>query len=116
FRLIYDAYEMQRSMLNTASSWASIGAQLLNNPALPIGYFGMGPAVASALQVFAGFYEEHGKPEFGIDTVTVNDNSYAVHEQVVLQKPFGGLRHFRREGLPDDAPKLLIVAPMSGHF
>jgi poly(3-hydroxybutyrate) depolymerase len=114
--VIYDAYEMHRSMLNTASSWASIGAQLLNNPALPMGYFGMGPAMASALQVFAGFYEDHGKPLFGIDTVAVNDNEYAVQEVVVLQKPFGSLRHFRREGLPDDAPKLLIVAPMSGHY
>jgi poly(3-hydroxybutyrate) depolymerase len=116
FRVIYDAYEMHRSLLNTASSWASIGAQLLNNPALPMGYFGMGPAVASALQVFAGFYEDHGKPLFGIDTVVANDNTFEVHEQVVLQKPFGSLRHFRREGLPDDAPKLLIVAPMSGHY
>jgi poly(3-hydroxybutyrate) depolymerase len=114
--VIYDAYEMHRSLLNTASSWASIGAQLLNNPALPMGYFGMGPAVASALQVFAGFYEDHGKPLFGIDTVVANDNTFEVHEEVVLQKPFGSLRHFRREGLPDNAPKLLIVAPMSGHY
>jgi poly(3-hydroxybutyrate) depolymerase len=116
FRVIYDAYEMHRSLLNTASSWASIGAQLLNNPALPMGYFGMGPAVASALQVFAGFYEDHGKPLFGIDTVVANDNTFDVHEKVVLQKPFGSLRHFRREGLPEGAPKLLIVAPMSGHY
>jgi poly(3-hydroxybutyrate) depolymerase len=38
-----------------------------------------------------------------------------VREAVVLEKPFGSLRHFRRAGLPKDAPKLLIVAPMSGH-
>ena len=114
--MIYDAYEMQRSLLSTASNWASIGAKLLNNPALPMGYFGLGPAVASALQVFAGFHEDRGKPDFGIDIVAVNDNHFDVHETVVLEKPFGALRHFRREGLPEDAPKLLIVAPMSGHY
>ena len=114
--MIYDAYEMQRSFLNTASNWASIGAELLNNPALPMGYFGMGPAVASALQVFAGFYEERGKPPFGIESVTVDGREHAVIEDVALEKPFGGLRHFRRDGLPADAPRLLIVAPMSGHY
>ena len=37
-------------------------------------------------------------------------------EEVVLEKPFGSIRHFRRKGLPKNAPKLLIVAPMSGHY
>jgi poly(3-hydroxybutyrate) depolymerase len=113
--LLYDTYEWQRSWLNRASDWAAIGAQLLTNPALPLGYFGMGPAVASALQVFSSFYQEHGKPEFAIDSVKVGGRPRAVHESIVLQKPFCALRHFKREGLPKDAPKLLIVAPMSGH-
>ena len=114
--MLYDAYEWQRSWLNSASDWASIGAQLLNNPALPIGYFGTGPIMASALQVFANFYEERGKPDFDIATVTVDGTKHAVSEAVVFEKPFGGLRHFKRKGLPKDAPKLLIVAPMSGHY
>ena len=114
--MLYDAYEMQRSLLNTASDWASIGAELLSNPALPMGYFGTGPIMASALQVFAHLYEERGKPSFNIDAVEIDGKRRAVRESVVLEKPFGGLRHFRREGLPKDAPKLLIVAPMSGHY
>ena len=39
----------------------------------------------------------------------------AVVEEVVLRKPFGQLKHFRREGITGQ-PELLIVAPMSGHF
>ena len=114
--MIYQAYEMQRSLMATASSWAAIGANLLNNPSLPLGYFGMGPAVASALQVFAGFYEHKGKPDFGIEAVVIGDEEFAVTETVVSEKPYGGLRHFRREGLPADAPRMLVVAPMSGHY
>src|SRR5436189_4088872 len=45
-RLLYDAYELQRSWLNSASDWAAIGAELLNNPSLPMGYFGTGPIMA----------------------------------------------------------------------
>ena len=114
--MLYDTYELQRSLLGSASSWAAIGAELLNNPALPMGYFGTGPIIASALQVFAHLYEERGKPAFNIATVDVDGAERAVSETVVLEKPFGALRHFRREGLPKDAPRLLIVAPMSGHY
>ncbi|WAT16998.1 polyhydroxyalkanoate depolymerase [Aurantiacibacter sp. MUD11] len=114
--MLYSAYEMQRVWLGTASHWASVGAQLLDNPALPLGYMGMGPATASALKVFAHLYEERGKPEFDIQPVEIDGKAHAVSESVVLDKPFGSLRRFVREGLPDNAPKLLIVAPMSGHF
>jgi poly(3-hydroxybutyrate) depolymerase len=114
--LLYETYDMQRQMLAGAGNWAAIGARMLNNPALPIGYFGMGPVVASALEVFAHLCEERGKPAFGIDTVEANGKPHKLHEQVVFEKPFGSLRHFRRAGLPKDAPRLLIVAPMSGHY
>ena len=114
--MLYAAYEMHRSFMNAASNWAAVGAQVLSNPMLPIGYFGMGPAMASALKVFAHVYEDRGKPEFGISAVTVGKTTWPVSEQVVLHKPFGSLRHFRRKGLPKDAPKVLLVAPMSGHY
>lgn len=114
--MLYDAYELHKSLLNSASNWAAIGAELLNNPALPMGYFGTGPIIASALQVFAHLYEERGKPAFNIETAEIDGVSYAVRESVVLEKPFGALRHFKRDGLPKDAPRLLIVAPMSGHY
>lgn len=114
--MLYSAYEMHRTFMNAASNWAAVSAQFLSNPALPFGYFGLGPAMASALKVFAHVYEERGKPEFGIDAVKVGGKAFAVAEQVVLEKPFGSLRHFRRDGLPSDAPRLLVVAPMSGHY
>lgn len=114
--MLYAAYEMQRAWLSSASNMAAVGAQLLSNPALPIGYLGMGPAVASALKVFAHLYEERGKPEFGIKSVKVDGVSKPVAESVVFEKPFGNLRKFAREGLPVDAPRILVVAPMSGHY
>jgi poly(3-hydroxybutyrate) depolymerase len=70
--VLYDAYELQRSLLGSASNWAAIGAELLNNPALPMGYFGTGPIIASALQVFAHLYEERGKPAFNIASLEVD--------------------------------------------
>ena len=114
--MLYSIYEMQRQYLSTASNMAAVGAQILSNPSLPIGYFGMGPAMAAGLKVFAHLYEERGKPDFDIQPVEVDGKTWPVADEVVLEKPFGNLRRFRREGLPDDAPALLIVAPMSGHY
>ena len=51
--MLYDAYEMQRSLLAGASTLANIGAGWLQNPANPFAYSQAGPIVASALDVFA---------------------------------------------------------------
>ena len=114
--MLYHAYEMHRTLLAGASNMAAISARMLSNPALPLGYFGIGPMLASALEVFAHVYEQRGKPAFGIDVAEVDGKKRRVRENVVYEKPFGSLRHFRRAGLPKNAPKLLIVAPMSGHY
>ncbi|MXO48813.1 polyhydroxyalkanoate depolymerase [Erythrobacter vulgaris] len=114
--MLYHAYELQRSWLSSASTWASIGSEMLSNPALPFGYMGMGPMAASALEVFAHATATYGKPAWCIESVTVGNDEYPVVEATVLNKPFGDLKRFHREGLPKDAPSLLIVAPMSGHY
>ena len=114
--MIYHAYEMQRAWLTTASAWASVGAELLQNPRVPMGYFGMGPMMASALEVFSHAYTPRGKPEWDIDSVEIEGKSCDVTNRVEVHKPFCALRRFRREGLPKDAPKVLLVAPMSGHY
>ena len=113
--MLYDAYEVQRSLLAGASTLANIGAGWLNNPANPFAYSQMGPIVASALDVFAHAAAPRGKPEFGISSTLVKGKTIPVHEEVVLRKPFGQLKHFRKEGAPA-GPKLLMVAPMSGHY
>jgi poly(3-hydroxybutyrate) depolymerase len=113
--MLYDAYEMQRSLLAGASTLANIGAGWLNNPANPFAYSQMGPIVASALDVFAHAAAPRGKPEFGIESTLVDGKTIPVHEEVVLRKPFGQLKHFRKHGVAG-GPKLLMVAPMSGHY
>jgi poly(3-hydroxybutyrate) depolymerase len=113
--MLYDAYEMQRSWLAGASAMANMGAGLLNNPANPFAYFGGGPVLASALEVFAHAAAPRGKPAFGLTHTVVDGREVAVREEIVLRRPFGQLKHFVREGV-EGGPRLLIVAPMSGHY
>jgi len=114
--LLYNAYELNRALLTSASAWAAVTAEILNNPAMPFGYSGFGPVIASALDVFAHAAAPRGKPEFGIEAVTADGTSWPVTEAIVLRRPFGNLIRFTHPGLPRNAPRLMIVAPMSGHY
>ena len=113
--MLYNAYEMQRSWLAGASALAHTGAEFLTNPANPFAYFGGGEVMASALEVFAHAAAPRGKPPFGFDHTIIAGKQVVVHEEIVLQKPFGQLKRFVRAGV-ETGPKLLIVAPMSGHY
>lgn len=113
--MLYNAYEMQRTWLAGASVWASASAEWLSHPANPVSHTGMGPLIASAFDVFAHVAQARGKPAFGLDSTMVNGKTVAVSEEIVLRKPFGQLKRFVREGV-EGGPRVLVVAPMSGHF
>lgn len=57
----------------------------------------------------------HTRPDFGITSVRVGNRTVAVREEVVLSLPFGDLLHFAKD-VDAAQPKVLVVAPLSGHF
>jgi poly(3-hydroxybutyrate) depolymerase len=114
-RMLYNAYEFQRSLLSAASAWANLGAEWLQNPINPFAYHGMAPVMSSGLDVFAHASASRGKPDFGFTETVANGKTVPITEEIILRKPFGQLKRFRRKGVTGQ-PKLLIVAPMSGHY
>jgi poly(3-hydroxybutyrate) depolymerase len=113
--VLYDSYEMQRTMLDAASVAATAAASWFSSPLNPLAYTGAGPLAASALEVFAHAARPYTKPSFGLATTQIGGREVKVTEEIIETRAFGRLLHFRREGRSGD-PKLLIVAPMSGHF
>ena len=111
--MLYKAYEIQRSLLNAGSAMAGMAADLLSSQLYPTAG---SQAMASALDVIAHASAPRGKPEFGLETVTVAGKRHAVTETTVIRRPFGDLKRLARKGLPANAPRLMIVAPMSGHY
>ncbi|MBO9671364.1 MAG: polyhydroxyalkanoate depolymerase [Sphingobium sp.] len=114
--MLYNAYEIQRNLLASASAVATASVEFLQHPANPFAYFGGGPLLASALDVFAHAAAPRGKPAFNLDFAQIDGVDVPITEAVEARKTFGQLRHFLREGHKAQDPKLLIVAPMSGHF
>jgi poly(3-hydroxybutyrate) depolymerase len=72
--------------------------------------------LAAACEVFVLATLTHQRPPFRIDTVTVGERTLAVREEQAFSTPFGTLVHFRKETTEDPGPRVLIVAPLSGHF
>jgi poly(3-hydroxybutyrate) depolymerase len=114
--MLYDAYEVQRSWLAGASQLAGLSSSWLNSSANPLRYVGMSGIVAASLDVFAHAAAPRGRPAFDIFDAEVDGHLLPVHEEVVDRLPFGQLKRFVKVGGPTGQPRLLIVAPMSGHF
>ncbi|MGF6917657.1 polyhydroxyalkanoate depolymerase [Paraburkholderia sp. 40] len=57
------------------------------------------------------------RPPFGIGSVVTEGEPVAVVEEVVARTPFCSLLHFRKDAvLSTPQPRVLMIAPMSGHF
>ena len=117
-RYSYQMYEMAHLMLTPARAWSDATRLLLKNPLNPMAHTLVGKNLAAGAEVFERLTRRYGKPAFGFETTNVNGVRVGVREQVVWQRPFCNLIHFEKEvrGKWRPQPRLLIVAPMSGHY
>ncbi|MFO1184649.1 MAG: polyhydroxyalkanoate depolymerase [Bauldia sp.] len=113
----YQFYEWQHAALTPWRAAAGAARAFLENPMNPVGRTPFGKGLAASLDVFERTTRRYGKPVFGIAETTVGGQKVAVNEAVVWERPFCRLIHFARE-LPKARrdPKLILVAPMSGHY
>ena len=112
--MMYQAY--QNHMDLTAPWRTGAGAALKYLNLVPQGIsdraFGR---LASALELISRTSLTYARPAYGIDKVPVGNQEIDITEEVTFSTPFGSLLRFKKENGPEQ-PKLLLVAPMSGHF
>ena len=72
-------------------------------------------AISALCEMMSRAALSHRRPSFGITEIKVGNRQVPVHEEEVLATPFGTLLRFAKEGTPAQ-PRLLLVAPLSGHF
>lgn len=58
----------------------------------------------------------YDEPAWELDTTVINGEKLAIQYNVIANKPFCNLLHFRRSKAQPNQPKVLFVAPLSGHF
>jgi len=116
---LYWLYEMSHAALNPARAMADVSRLYFKNPLNPLAHTMFGKSLAAACELFERATRRYGRPEWGITSTTVGGQQVPVLLETVWERPFCRLLHFQRvfEHAPRrPQPKLVIVAPMSGHY
>lgn len=113
--MLYHLYDLQHALLGPARAAAEVTRNLYQNPFNPAAYTQAGRTVAAGAEVFERVTRKFGRPVFGLNTTEIGGETIAIIEEDVIVKPFCTLLHFKRATRRDD-PKVLVVAPMSGHW
>ena len=111
---LYSLHEMQYAAITPLNMLANASKAFHRHPLSPLSYTGYGRHVAAAAELFERVTHRYGKPEFGITHTKVNGKNVAIAEDIIDSKPFCRLIHFEKD-MQEQQPKLLLVAPMSGH-
>ena len=113
--MLYAAYEFQRQLATPVRLWANALEQVYSSPYNPLTDTWFGKSVAASAEIMARLTQNYAKPAFGLKTTEIGNETVAVNEEILLRKPFCQLLRFHRDTTRRD-PKVLMVAPMSGHF
>ena len=116
---MYWLYEMGHAALDPSRAFADATKLFFKNPINPLSHTTYGKSVAAAMELFERSTRRYGRPEWGIEETLVGGERVPVRINTVWERPFCRLLHFERvfKHIPKrPQPKILIVAPMSGHY
>ncbi|ACL56481.1 polyhydroxyalkanoate depolymerase [Methylobacterium nodulans] len=112
--MLYDLFEFQSGLAAGTRSWG----RLLHGgvaPWLQAGSVEPASWVAAAARMMMRAGLTHLRPAYGIASVRAGNGEVPVTEEPVLRTPFGTLLRFRKD-IASEQPRVLVVAPLSGHF
>ena len=101
--MLYLMHEAAHLMLAPVRMAAEITQLACETPLHPLAYAPSSPVIAAGCEMFERTTRLYPKPRFDV----------AERERVVWERPFCRVIAFDE---PSDKPKLLLVAPMSGHY
>jgi len=114
--MLYETYQAQVDLMDPLRTFAGMAARNVaaafgaSAPRSPMRSLG------AACELMARARLTHTRPDYGIVSVTVGEQDVAVTEEAADVTPFGTLLRFRKEGADASQPRVLVVAPLSGHF
>jgi poly(3-hydroxybutyrate) depolymerase len=110
--MLYTLYQAQSDLLAPLRAWADLtNAALRGLCAENL----MVRSAAAGAELLSRVGLIHERPEFRIGHVRVGNEDIPVTEEAALATPFGTLLHFKKANA-DPGPRVLLVAPMAGHF
>jgi len=117
--MLYHAYEWTHATITPLRQASEAGLKTWNDPRNPWAGTPLARTMAASFEMFNNATKRYGRPSFDIDIIEAHGKPAAVRQEIAMEKPFCRLLHFRRygEGCAEGKdPKVLLIAPMSGHF
>lgn len=117
--MLYHAYELTHAALAPMKALCRAEKLLTERGLNPWIATPGGRAMHAAFRLFDGATRRYGRPDWGIDATEAGDGLAAVTSAIVDATSFCELLHFAKDpaGVPPGSqPRVLIVAPMSGHY
>ena len=113
------AYYAAEPLLHVAEA----ARQFWGSPFNPASGTDIGRRMYASADLFTNMARRYGKPEWRMETVEIDGHDVAVDMDTVWQSPWVKLQRFRKSpadlaaiGRSGPGPKVLIVAPLSGHY
>ena len=113
--MLYYLHEMQRLAMAPSRAVADAMKFAANNPMNAFSHTPLGKAMGSAADIYSRMTHKYGKPEWGIEQTEIDGKTVPVEIETMIHRTYCDLVHFKRKTDRND-PKVLIVAPLSGHF
>jgi len=121
--MLYALHELAYHSATPFRFGAEWARQFWTSPFNPAADTAIGRTAYASAELFESLTRRYGKPAWGLEVVTVNDRPLRTTETVVWSSPWCRLLRFERDRAdlkalkkPLDAPAVLIVAPLSGHY
>ena len=118
--LLYSLFEAQHAALAPMRFMAELSRGWFGHPFSPFVHSPLAKEISAGSDLFLRVTDRYHKPDWGLDSTTLEGKEVRVEMEVVLDKPFCRLIHFKRAVAAGKSkarrdPKILVVAPLSGH-
>ena len=113
--MLYEAYQAQSDLMAPVKAFARLALEALNGPFPAFKENALIRNLSAAYEMIDRAGLTHSRPPYGIKTAPVGNEIANVTEEAALTTPFATLVHFRKD-VATPQPRVLVVAPLSGHF
>lgn len=121
--MLYTLHELAYASAAPFRIGAQMARDFWTSPFNPASDTAIGRTAFASAELFESVTRRYGKPDWGLDVITIDNRPVRTTEQVVWSSPWCRLVRFarhigdlKRAGKPTAAPAVLIVAPLSGHY
>lgn len=119
--MLYSAFEMSHAVLNPWRKVAQSSQRMMSSPFNPMATTLAGRSMTASFDMFERMTRRYKKPEWALPSTVINGKEVSVTPSVAKAWTWMTLTHFKRATPKTGAkrtndPKVLIVAPMSGHY